>query len=43
MVDPAVRKKTMFTDALLTDLYQLTMAAGYLNRGKWAEPATFDL
>jgi nicotinate phosphoribosyltransferase len=43
MVDSAVRKKTMFTDALLTDLYQLTMAAGYLNRGKWAEPATFDL
>jgi nicotinate phosphoribosyltransferase len=33
----------MFTDALLTDLYQLTMAAGYLNHGKWAEPATFEL
>jgi nicotinate phosphoribosyltransferase len=33
----------MFSHALLTDLYQLTMAAGYLNQGKWGESATFDL
>jgi nicotinate phosphoribosyltransferase len=28
---------------LLTDLYQLTMAAGYFNAGKHAESATFEL
>jgi nicotinate phosphoribosyltransferase len=29
--------------ALLTDLYELTMAAGYLEQGKAADSATFDL
>ncbi len=33
----------MFTRALLTDLYELTMAAGYFERGKAADTATFDL
>jgi nicotinate phosphoribosyltransferase len=28
---------------LLTDLYQLTMAAGYFESGKAAEVATFEL
>ncbi len=28
---------------LLTDLYQLTMAAGYFEAGKTAESATFEL
>lgn len=30
-------------DALLTDLYQLTMAAGYWQAGKCSETATFEL
>jgi nicotinate phosphoribosyltransferase len=30
-------------NALLTDLYQLTMAAGYFVAGKTAERATFEL
>ena len=30
-------------DGLLTDLYQLTMAAGYLQAGKASEVATFEL
>ena len=30
-------------NALLTDLYQLTMAAGYWQAGKCAEVATFEL
>lgn len=33
----------MYTHALLTDLYELTMAAGYFERGKASESATFDL
>lgn len=33
----------MPTRALLTDLYELTMAAGYLEQGKAADTATFDL
>lgn len=33
----------MFTRALLTDLYELTMAAGYLGHGKSTESAVFDL
>ncbi len=33
----------MYTNALLTDLYELTMAAGYLERGKASDTATFDL
>ncbi len=33
----------MVTRALLTDLYELTMAAGYLDRGKAQDTATFDL
>jgi nicotinate phosphoribosyltransferase len=33
----------VFTRALLTDLYELTMAAGYLAQGKAKETATFDL
>ena len=33
----------MFTRALLTDLYELTMAAAYLEQGKAADTATFDL
>lgn len=33
----------MFTTALLTDLYELTMAAGYLAQGKAADSATFEL
>ena len=33
----------MVTDALLTDLYELTMAAGYLEQGKAGDTATFDL
>jgi nicotinate phosphoribosyltransferase len=33
----------VFTRALLTDLYELTMAAGYLEQGKAADTATFDL
>jgi nicotinate phosphoribosyltransferase len=33
----------VFTRALLTDLYELTMAAGYLAQGKAEDTATFDL
>lgn len=33
----------MFTRALLTDFYELTMAAGYLAQGKASDTATFDL
>ena len=33
----------MYTRALLTDLYELTMAAAYLEQGKSADTATFDL
>ncbi len=33
----------MATRALLTDLYELTMAAGYLEQGKANDTATFDL
>src|SRR5213596_192069 len=33
----------MFTNALLTDLYELTMAAGYLEQGNADDTATFDL
>jgi nicotinate phosphoribosyltransferase len=33
----------VYTRSLLTDLYELTMAAAYLDRGKAAETATFDL
>ncbi|NWG14046.1 MAG: nicotinate phosphoribosyltransferase [Acidobacteria bacterium] len=33
----------MVTRALLTDLYELTMAAGYLEQGKSEDSATFDL
>jgi nicotinate phosphoribosyltransferase len=32
-----------YTDALLTDFYQLTMAAGYLESGRAEDPATFEL
>jgi nicotinate phosphoribosyltransferase len=33
----------MYTRALLTDLYELTMAAAYLEQGKASDTATFDL
>jgi nicotinate phosphoribosyltransferase len=33
----------MYTRALLTDLYELTMAAAYLEQGKSADTATYDL
>ncbi len=33
----------MFTRALLTDLYELTMAAGYFEQGKADDTVTFDL
>jgi nicotinate phosphoribosyltransferase len=33
----------MTTRALLTDLYELTMMAGYLSQGKAGDTATFDL
>ena len=33
----------MYTRALLTDLYELTMASGYLEQGKASDTATFDL
>jgi nicotinate phosphoribosyltransferase len=33
----------MVTHALLTDFYELTMAAGYLKQGKDADSAAFDL
>lgn len=33
----------MYTEALLTDLYELTMAAGYLAEGKGDDRAAFDL
>jgi nicotinate phosphoribosyltransferase len=33
----------MYTRSLLTDLYELTMAAAYLEQGKSADTATFDL
>ena len=33
----------MVTDALLTDLYELTMAAGFIHAGKIGDTATFDL
>jgi nicotinate phosphoribosyltransferase len=33
----------MYTRALLTDFYELTMAAGYLAQGKATDTATFDL
>src|SRR5512136_343670 len=35
--------KSGITRALLTDLYELTMAAAYLEQGKAADTATFDL
>jgi nicotinate phosphoribosyltransferase len=35
--------KILVTRALLTDFYELTMAAGYLEHGKAADRATFDL
>jgi len=31
------------TNALLTDFYELTMMAGYINQGKTNDTATFDL
>lgn len=43
---PAVcspRRKTMSYSALLTDLYQLTMLAGYFEKGMHDDPAVFDL
>lgn len=33
----------MVTRSLLTDLYELTMAASYLEHGKASDSATFDL
>jgi nicotinate phosphoribosyltransferase len=33
----------LYTNALLTDFYELTMAAGYLEQGKASDTATFDL
>src|SRR5213594_1972784 len=33
----------MVSNALLTDLYELTMAAGYLEQGRAEDSATFDL
>jgi nicotinate phosphoribosyltransferase len=33
----------VYTRALLTDFYELTMTAGYLERGKASDTATFDL
>ncbi len=36
-------RKTGISQALLVDLYELTMAAGYLEQGKAADTATFDL
>ncbi len=33
----------MYTDALLTDFYELTMAAGYLDHGKASDTAAFEL
>jgi nicotinate phosphoribosyltransferase len=33
----------MYTHALLTDLYELTMAAGYFEHGKLSDTAAFDL
>jgi nicotinate phosphoribosyltransferase len=33
----------MYTRALLTDLYELTMAAGYLEQGKASDTASFEL
>ena len=33
----------MYTRALLTDLYELTMAAGYFEQGKASDTAAFDL
>lgn len=33
----------MYSNALLTDLYQLTMACGYLEQGQAESSATFDL
>jgi len=33
----------VYTRALLTDFYELTMAAGYLEQGKLSDTATFDL
>jgi nicotinate phosphoribosyltransferase len=33
----------VYTRALLTDLYELTMAAGYLEQGKSSDTAVFDL
>src|SRR5437867_10084661 len=40
---PGGGEKRMFSNALLTDLYELTMAAGYLEQGKAHDSATFDL
>ncbi|MBP5313333.1 MAG: nicotinate phosphoribosyltransferase, partial [Eggerthellaceae bacterium] len=34
-------EKENFTDALLTDLYQLTMAQGYFRQGKTSQRACF--
>lgn len=47
MPKPGIRNNlfgvNVYTRALLTDLYELTMAAGYLEQGKASDTATFDL
>src|SRR5258708_5512700 len=40
---PTAHRSPMTGSALNTDLYQLTMAAGYFEAGKTAERATFEL
>jgi len=42
-LEPFVEVRELTTRALLTDLYELTMAAGYLQHGKAHDTATFDL
>lgn len=40
---PAAESRAMIQSALLTDLYQLTMLAGYFQKGMHQTPAVFDL
>jgi nicotinate phosphoribosyltransferase len=40
---PVEGEEQLFTNALLTDFYELTMAAAYLRQGKVTDTATFDL
>ena len=41
--NPNFKPTNPLANALLTDLYQLTMAYGYWDSGRHEDPAVFDL